>query len=273
MDEAIQSRSRETTVAPVVQAAGGTVLRDVSYGSEAAQRLDVYAPANATKAPVLFIVHGGAWMYGDKANDGFVSNKVEHWVPRGYVVVSTNYRLQPPHPLQQADDVARALAFAQGQAESWGGDPDRFVLVGHSSGAHLVSLLHADPSVAMQHEAKPWLGAVVLDSAAFDVTRIMTKPHLPFYDRVFADDRSLWQQCSPLHRLKTAPSPLLAVCSSERRQSCMQARAYVEKCNALGGKATVHPVDMTHRELNERLGTAGPYTQTVDSFLQSLGLP
>src|SRR5688572_21443269 len=98
VEEARETRSRETQAAPAVQAGGGTVVRDASYGSDPAQRLDVYSPPNASKAPVLFIVHGGAWMYGDKANDGFVTNKVSHWLPQGYVVVSTNYRLSPPNP-------------------------------------------------------------------------------------------------------------------------------------------------------------------------------
>jgi acetyl esterase/lipase len=248
-------------------------LRDVSYGPDPAQTLDVYMPHTADEAPVLFVVHGGGWMYGDKAHGAVVANKIAHWVPKGYVVVSTNYRLAPPDPLRQADDVGLALAFAQTQAPSWGGDPNRFVLLGHSSGAHLVSLLASDLTIATKHGAGPWLGSVVLDSAAFDVERIMSARHFPFYDRVFPDDPAYWRKCSPYHRLERAPSPMFAVCSSDRRMSCVQAGTFVEKVIALGGRAQVYPIALSHQEINEQLGTAGHYTNAVDSFLQSLGLP
>ena len=250
------------------------VMRDVAYGPDRAQTFDVYLPAERKGAPIIFLVHGGAWMKGDKAHAGVVTNKVAHWVGKGYILVSTNYRLSPPDPLQQADDVARALAFAQAQAPSWGGDPARIAVVGHSSGAHLVSLLASDPSFTAKHEAKPWLGTVALDSAAFDVERIMAKQHFAFYDRVFREDPAYWRSCSPIHRLNAAPpNPVFAVCSSDRRESCSQARDYVEKVKGLGGRAEVFPVALSHQEINEQLGLQGHYTSAVDAFLQSLGLP
>lgn len=73
---------------------------------------------------MIFMVHGGAWMIGDKGNKGVVDNKVKRWAPQGFVFISANYRLCPAaDPLKQARDVARALAFAQSQAGSFGADP------------------------------------------------------------------------------------------------------------------------------------------------------
>jgi acetyl esterase/lipase len=98
-----------------------SVLRDLAYGGDLHQRLDVYRPklASEAPAPVLFMVHGGAWHLGDKATPEVVANKVAHWVSRGFVLVSVNYRMLPEaDPLQQADDVARALAFAQAKGPS-----------------------------------------------------------------------------------------------------------------------------------------------------------
>src|SRR5205085_10088379 len=69
------------------------VERDVAYGDDPAQRLDAYLPAKAEKAPILLMVHGGGWMLGDKGNRAVVQNKVAHWLPRGYVVASANYRM------------------------------------------------------------------------------------------------------------------------------------------------------------------------------------
>jgi len=261
--------------APLVPSGGGRVERDIAYGPDAAQRFDVYLPQRpVTSAPVLFMVHGGAWLIGDKAAAAVVANKAAHWLPAGVIFVSVNYRLAPKaDPLGQADDVAKALAAAQAKAPSWGADPARFVLMGHSAGAHLVALLAADPAIAARQGARPWLGTVVLDSAALDLVRIMEGRHLRFYDRVFKSDPAYWRQASPLERLARAPGPMLVVCSSRRSQSCTHAREFVAKATALGGRATVLSEALHHSEINQTLGEPGAYTEAVDSFLRSIGVP
>src|ERR1044071_4568439 len=200
-------------------AAATKVLKNLAYGSDVRQQLDVYLPDVAENAPVMFMVHGGAWRYGDKNGEGIVKRKVARWLPQGWIFVSANYRMVPDaDPMVQAQDVARALAFAQSQAASWGGDPAKFVVMGHSAGAHLVSLLAVKPSLAFEQGAKPWLGTVSLDSAAFDVVQIMRYPQHPkLFDRAFGSDAALWLATSPLHQLSSASTPILAVCSTRRR--------------------------------------------------------
>jgi len=253
---------------------GSRILRDLAYGDDAAQRMDVYLPPSAKGAPVILMVHGGGWSRGDKALGSVVANKAARWVPQGYIFISVNNRLLPEaDPLQQAGDVGKALAFAQANAASWGGDAGRFVLMGHSAGAHLVALLAADPAIATQQEARPWLGTVPLDSAAFDVVAIMQERHFGLYDRAFGDDPAFWRSASPLHRLTAAPAPMLLVCSSRREVACAQAEAFAAKASALGGDVSVLPVDLSHRGINTDLGEAGRYTERVEAFLHRLARP
>ena len=76
------------------------------------------------------------------------------WVPKGFIFISTNYRMLPKTaPMEQIRDVASALAFAQGKASSWGGDPAGFIIMGHSAGAHLAALLAASPAMASRARA------------------------------------------------------------------------------------------------------------------------
>lgn len=253
---------------------GARVERDLAYGSEPAQRLDVYLPPGASNAPILVIVHGGAWILGDKGNSGVVANKVKYWLPKGYIVVSPNYRMgRPPNPIEQAEDAGRALAFVQAHAASWGGDASRVVLMGHSSGAHLVTLLTAAPGLVARIGAKPWLGTVSLDSAALDVVELMTARHPRLYDRVFGADQARWTEVSPLQQLSVRPVPQLLVCSSRRSDSCSAAQRFAAKASSLGGLATVLPLDLNHGEINSELGRSPGYTASVDDFLRSLGLP
>jgi acetyl esterase/lipase len=259
---------------PIALPQGARVERDVAYGPDARQRFDVYLPRHAAAAPIVLMVHGGGWRIGDKAMVRVVANKAAHWLPKGIIFVSTNYRLTPAaDPLRQADDVASALAAAQAKAPSWGGDPARVVLMGHSAGAHLVALLAADPAIAARQGARPWLGTIPLDSAALDVVQIMEGRHLRLYDNAFKSDPAFWRAASPFHRLTGTPRPLLIVCSSRRRDACPPARAFAAKATAAGGRATVLPMDLSHREINETLGLPGAYTAAVDAFLRTLGLP
>ena len=254
---------------------GAQLDSDIAYGELPSQRLDVYRPASAAGAPLMLMVHGGGWQRGDKGLHRVIRNKVAHWVALGWVVVSVNYRLLPDaDPLEQADDVARALAFVQRSARLWGADPEQLVLVGHSSGAHLVSLLTADPAISAGQGASPWRASVALDGAAFDVVQMMQGPHFGLHDRAFTQDPAFWRRASPLHRLAGPPAaPLLAVCSSGRDDVCRQAEAFAAQANALGGRVEVLPVDLAHGEINDQLGRPGAYTDSVERFLFSVGLP
>jgi arylformamidase len=244
------------------------VERDLAYGSDRRQRLDAYLPARP-KGAVLLLVHGGAWHAGDKASPNFLLAKVRHWTARGYVVVSTNYRMLPEaDPLQQALDVARALAFVQARAPGWGADPRQVVLLGHSSGAHLVMILNASPALARREGAQPWRGAVSLDNPVVDATAMMRR-HYDFYEPALGRDPQFWPQVSPMDLLAADAPPLLAVCS-RRSGTCPGAEALQRKARSMGRVVEVQAVDMTHNALGERLGLPGAYTDSVARWISSI---
>jgi acetyl esterase/lipase len=247
-------------------------LSDIAYGEASAQKMDVYLPAHAEHAPVIFMVHGGGWRRGDKAAENVVKNKVTRWVAQGYVFISVNYRMLPEaDPVMQADDVARALAVAQSRAATWGGDPDKFILMGHSAGAHLVALLSAAPSRAQAQGARPWLGTVALDSAAVDVAQIMRRRHMRLYDEAFGKDEAFWKSASPIQQLSAEAKPMLLVCSTTRRDKpCDAAHAFADQAAALGVRAEVSGQALSHGEINHNLGLPGAFTDTVERFMQSL---
>lgn len=251
---------------------GVTLKSDIAYGADKAQRFDVYLPPKPEHAPILIMAHGGGWRIGDKENGRVIDNKVEHFVPKGVIFVSVNYRMLPDaKPIVQAEDLARAVAKVQELAPGWGGDADNIVLMGHSAGAHLAGLITAAPEIGRAQNARPWKGAVLLDSAAIDVPRIMQARHLRLYDRAFGDNPTEWQSVSPLHRLNARIVPTLAVCSSRRAESCPANQAFAAKARGLGGSADVMPLDLSHAEINMQLGQPGAYTDRVDAFLRGLG--
>jgi acetyl esterase/lipase len=221
------------------------------------------------------MVHGGAWRTGDKSSKSVVENKVNRWVSKGFVFISVNYRMLPgTAPLEQSQDAIKALAYAQSQAEMWGGDPEKFILMGHSAGAHLVSLIASSPEKAFKEGALPWLGTVSLDSAALDVGLIMESKHFKFYDAAFGSDPAYWIKSSPYDQLSEVSvarmAPYLGVCSLRRSDSIAQSSKFVGRVNALGGKAEVLKQDLSHKDINQQLGALGDYTLEVESFMKKL---
>ena len=251
--------------------AGTRVLRDIPYGEDLQQRFDVYLPPAPRNAPVLFIVHGGSWARGHKAHRGLIGNKAMYWLPQGYVLVSTDYRLLPDAgPKEQARDVANAVAEAQRRAPDWNADAERFVLIGHSAGAHLVSLLATRPDLLASAEAVRPVGVISLDSAAMDVVRIMDSPRHPqLYDRAFGKERAYWIETSPYHALSREALPMLAVCSTRIATFCTQARTFADKARSLGVRVELLSQNLSHMEVNRRLGEPSPYTEAVAAFIRS----
>lgn len=261
--------------------AGGAVAatptqRDVAYGSDPAERYDVYVPteaeratARARHAPAVFFVHGGAWAHGDKAAPGLLDAKLARWLPLGYVVISVEYPLLPrEHPLEQARDVAHALAHARAHASTFGADPRRFVVMGHSAGAHLVALIATSPAIARAAGMFPPAGYVLLDTAALDVASVMRSRHARLYDRAFGSVPQRWPEQSPLALLSGRGPPILAVCSTRRRTSCSEARAFVAKALSIGTAATLLEENLSHEEINRELGEPSTYTNAVDAFMR-----
>src|SRR3954454_362280 len=127
------------------------VVKDVAYydGKDAdpvKHKLDLYLPQGKQDFPVLFFVHGGAWVLGDKSGHfGLYNTLGRYYASQGIGVVVTNYRLSPgvKHP-EHVKDVARAVVWTYKNVSKHGGNPDARVLIGHSAGASLVSLVTTD---------------------------------------------------------------------------------------------------------------------------------
>ncbi|WP_445345403.1 alpha/beta hydrolase [Acinetobacter bohemicus] len=249
-------------------------LKNIAYGPHPQQAMDVYFPTqpltDKTPAPLIVMVHGGAWTIGDKNNAAVVKNKVDYWSKQGWIFISINYRLVPNATLQQqTQDIAEALIYIQNQAPNWHADSKRLVLMGHSAGAHLVSLLTTRP-LWLTSQPQPWRATVALDSAAYHVEKIMQNRHSHFYDQAFSDQPSNWKALSPISQLRQTLPAFLAVCSTTRPdQPCTQAQQFIQQAQKLGTKAQLLPLPLSHIEINKSLGKNNPYTQAVDQFIQS----
>lgn len=108
------------------------------YGEGPNETLDVF-PAAQPDAPVLVFIHGGWWRSLDKRDHSFVAPA---FTQAGAMVVVPNYALCPSVTIEAiALQMTRALAWTYRHAASFGGDPTRIVVAGHSAGGHLATML------------------------------------------------------------------------------------------------------------------------------------
>jgi dienelactone hydrolase len=121
-----------------------TVVRDIVYGTDPLQKLDVFtsAPTPGAAKPVVMHLHGGGFERGDKRREGSpYYDNIMLWLTRQDMVgVNINYRLAPQHTWPAAhEDLAAAVRWVQANIVQYGGDPDRLVLLGQSAGADLIA--------------------------------------------------------------------------------------------------------------------------------------
>ncbi|MCR8721695.1 alpha/beta hydrolase [Pseudomonas syringae] len=134
----------------------------LAYGPDPRHTLDVYTPkSKPDNAPVVVFFYGGSWNSGSKTDYAFVG---EALAARGMVVVIADYRLYPQVRYPSfLEDSAKALAWAYKHAKTYGGDPDRLYVMGHSAGAYNAAMLALDPRWLAREGLAPsilsgWIG-------------------------------------------------------------------------------------------------------------------
>src|SRR6188474_2173264 len=151
------------------------VKRDIPYANPPVERqvLDVYSPKNAKNLPVVFWIHGGGWQTGDKSS---VQVKPQAFMDKGFVFVSTNYRLLPNVDMGTIiRDIAKSIHWVHDHIAAEGGDPNRLFVMGHSAGAQLAALVCIDERYLKAEGLSLSIikGCVPVDGDTYDVPAII----------------------------------------------------------------------------------------------------
>jgi acetyl esterase/lipase len=152
---------------------GVKVMRDVKYGSDVRNIVDIFVPeTGAAGRPVLMFVHGGGMIRGNKHPPGsaFYDNIMLFAARHGMVGVNVEYRLAPQHPWPAGnEDLAAAIRLVADKAADFGADPSRIYLMGHSAGATHVASYVSHPEF---HGPKgSGLAGAILSSGGYDFTK------------------------------------------------------------------------------------------------------
>jgi acetyl esterase/lipase len=261
------------------------VKRTFPYADPAHERqvLDVYSRQNAKNLPVIFWIHGGGWQTGDKSN---VYGKPKVFLDRGFVFVSTNYRLLPKVDMATiVRDVAKSVRWVHDHIAEHGGDPKRLFIMGHSAGAQLAALLCTDDRYLKAEGLSLAVvkGCVPVDGDTYDVPAIIETaetrlrvhglpPH-KFPHRVkFGNDPVKHRDFSAVTHVardKGIP-PFLLLHVAEHPDTSAQAQRLGNVLKGAGVPVTVFGArDTTHGKINADLGLPDdPATKMLFAFLE-----
>ncbi|MEZ6128143.1 MAG: alpha/beta hydrolase [Planctomycetaceae bacterium] len=259
----------------------------IPYADPAHERqvLDVYSPDGAKNLPVVFWIHGGGWQQGDKSD---VQIKPRVFCERGFVFVSTNYRLLPHVEMDVLiRDVAKSLGWVHRHIADHGGDPGRIFVMGHSAGAQLAALLCIDDRYLRAEDVPLTVlkGCVPVDGDTFDLPAIImtaefrqTLHGLPLptngHRVKFGNDPLKhidFSAVTHVERDKGIP-PFLILHVSGHPDTTAQARRLSQVLSKADVPVTVFGArETTHSQLNANLGQPDdPATRELLKFVDAL---
>jgi triacylglycerol lipase len=188
---------------------GVKVVRDVKYGPDARNLLDVFTPENATgPAPVFIFIHGGAFVGGNKrtGDSPFYDNFALFAAKNGMIGVNATYRLAPANPWPAAPhDIAAVVKWIRANIASHGGDPQRVFINGHSAGASIVAGYLADRKL-WPSESDSGIKGVMMMAGVYDFTLYEAgKPEIAY----LGEDRSKYEARSPLRGVVASNLPMM----------------------------------------------------------------
>lgn len=185
-------------------------MLNVSYGSNAQQKMDVYLPAgrSTTDTKVMILIHGGGWNSGDKSDFNAYVDSLKKREP-SYAIFNVNYRLAKVPDLfpAQEQDIKAAVEFIYNKRSEYL-ISDKFALVGASAGAHLALLQGYKYSAPVKPKA------IIDFFGPTDLVEMYTNPPTPLVPLLLnavtgatpTTNNNLYTQSSPINFV-TAQSP------------------------------------------------------------------
>jgi acetyl esterase/lipase len=272
------------TLTLVTHARAQNVKRDIPYSSPAKERqvLDVYSPSHARNLPVVFWIHGGGWQTGDKSS---VQHKPQAFTEKGFVFVSTNYRLLPAVDMETiVRDVARSIHWVHEHIAEYGGDPNRIFVMGHSAGAQLAALVCTDDRYLKAEGLSLAIikGCVPVDGDTYDVPaiietaetrrRVHGQPQAKFGHREkFGNDPAKHRDFSAVNHVAEGKGipPFLIMHVAEHPDTSAQAQRLASALKGAGVHVGVYGArESTHNRINADIGVPDdPGTKALFQFV------
>ena len=185
-----------------------SVIRDIQYGPDPRNRLDLFGSGAGTGRPIVVYIHGGGFVMGDKGNAGQpFYNNVGSWAARqGWLGCTATYRLAPGSMWPSgSEDLASVVAWLRANAADHGGDPDKIILIGQSAGAaHVGSYVAGCGGFSKAEE--PAIAGAIMMSGVYD---LVNSDHSEYEAAYYGKDAARFAEQSSTAGLARTPLPCL----------------------------------------------------------------
>ena len=241
------------------------------YGAGDRHLLDIYSPARKkARAPVVVFFYGGGWETGDRESYLFAGAAL---AARGFVTAIPDYRLYPAVRFPGfIEDAAAAVGWVRDNADRFGGDPDRMVLMGHSAGAYIAAMLGLDGRWLRPFDISPRrLRGLVGLSGPYDFLPL----HSATLKSIFGAGEGL-ADTQPINFVGNGvPSAFLATSRRDRYVDPGNTRRLAERIGQHGGRVTVKVYDRLSHEamvgvLAAPLHFLAPVLRDVAGFVEAV---
>lgn len=271
------------------------IFKDIPYlkvsGEDSNERkLDLILPVTEKRFPLVMWIHGGGWSFGDRSQETAMGVR---FAERGVGFAAINFRLSsgawkdrqlPPskgvkHP-EHIKDCAHAFVWLHSNIKSYGADPNLIFVGGHSSGAHLSSLLALDSRYLKELNISTGdIKAVIAVGGTYDLVKYheylvgeigkdRADAHLI---AVFGPTAELWQDASPASYLQNCNIPMLVIAEKDKGL-----RQYMEDFKQAAEKADINSIkfivaeDRSHEESPSMMSRKGedPIRDAIIGFIR-----
>lgn len=239
-------------------------LLNVAYGPSRHEMLDVFK-CNRAGSPTVVFLHGGAWKGGHKDEVSFIA---EPYVDAGANVVTVNFALVPEVRLEeQVRQAAAAIAWTYKNASSFGGDPERVFVMGHSSGGHLAGMMMVTDWTQFGVPADALKGGAPF-SGMFDLEPVQ----LSWRNTYLKMNRDEALRLSSIRCIPNRTLPLvIGYGSGELAEFQRQSREFAAAWRARGYPcAEMELSGLNHFEVQQQMARAG--SQPVKAICAMMGL-
>ena len=254
------ARSKETRASVACQL-------NIAYGPTRDETFDLFSPAPTSEQilrPAVFFVHGGYWRATTSKEWSYVAKGLSEL---GIVTIVENYTLSPRVSIAEIIRQHRAaFSFLWHNAERFGIDRQRIVIVGHSAGAHgIAELLATDWVADYGLPAQPYQGAIAI-SGLYDLRPL---PHT-FLAQTLDFTWQSAEALSPILHIPTQLPPLMLPYGlNETAEFQRQTVAYAQACGAQGHSVDLLALERDHFDiLDEFFSGEGPLVQRVCQWLR-----
>ena len=197
---------------------------DIAFGEGSGETLDVF-PSTDPDAPVVVFIHGGYWRSLDKSEHSFVAPAL---TGAGACVVIPNYDLCPAVSIPQIIlQMVNALIWVYRNVASYGGDPTRITVIGHSAGGHLAAmLLSYDWKAHAAYLPADLVKNALSISGLYELEPIMQTPFLKDSLRLTPEQV---RQASPARLPRPANGVLYTVAGADESEEFLRHNALIEQ--------------------------------------------